>query len=154
MTAATSAGSRPFFSDCWRMMSSCRSGRVISCTACLSGCSPMTNASAPSVQAATTRRSRRRRARAARRAAAWGGRRVPALAVAVGCILSQPLQHCGQLRLQLLERAVIPNDEVRFLRLFVLRELPRGARFDQLLATGGGAPGANFLIGKHNDRLV
>src|SRR5215218_260971 len=138
MTAATSAGSRPFLCDCWRMTSSCLSGRVISCTACLSGFRPIRRTTPASDRSATRKRSRRRRTWAARRAAAVGRRREVALAVP---ILSQGRKDLRQLGLQLLNGPVVADDEVRFLRLFVLRELTRRAGREQLVPTRSRALG-------------
>src|SRR3954452_21969355 len=110
------------------MMSSCRSGSVISCTACLSGWSPITTTNPTSASRATPRRTLRRRARAARRADALGRRWVAAGLATVGGILNQLRKYLGQLGLQLLNRAVVADDEVRFLGLFVLGQLPCRAR--------------------------
>src|SRR4051812_27392246 len=151
MTAATRAGSSPLSCDCWRMMSSWRSGSVISCTACLSGCMPIrtTPPMIPMRTAAT--RTRRRRTLAARQAAGLGRRLLVALAVA---ILSQLLNHFRQLDLQLFKRPVVADDKVRFLRLFVLAQLTRSALGNSGMATSARALGADVLVGDDRDGLV
>src|SRR3954467_7654081 len=151
MTAATRAGSRPFLCDCCRMMSSWRSGSVISCTACLSGCRPISSTTPRSVISPRTRLRRRRRTFAARRAAAVGRPLLVALAAA---ILSQLLKHFRQLGLQLLNRPVVADDEIRSLGLFVLGQLPCGPCLDQLVSARRSAPGANLLFGHDGDRPV
>src|SRR5436189_1069172 len=101
------------------MMSSWRSGRVISWTACLSGCSPKIRTKPTSVASATAKRTRRRRTFALRRSAALGRRARELVALAVP-ILSQLFKHVRQLGLQLFNGPVVVDDEVRSLGLFVL----------------------------------
>src|SRR4051795_11690716 len=151
MTAATSAGSSPFFCDCWRMMSSCLRGSVISSTACLSGCSPITTTSPTIASSARNTRLRRRRTAARRAAGGAARRRDVALAVA---ILIQLRKQFRQLDLQLFNRPVVAHDVVRFLGLFVLTQLPRRPRLDQLVPARGSAPGADVLVGDDSDGLV
>src|SRR3954468_4803665 len=132
------------------MMSSCRNGRVISSTACLSGWNPMISR-APSTASSPKTSVRRRRRTFARRAATAGRRRDAALAVP---ILAQLLKQFRQLDLQLLNRPVVAHHEVRSLGLFVLRQLPCGPGLHQLVTAGGRALGSQVLVGDDDNRLV
>src|SRR5436190_10438693 len=75
------------------------------------------------------------------------------------CWLAVPIQsqlrkHIRQLDLQLLNRPVVADDKVRFLRLFVLGQLAGRALLYQLVPPRGGTSGADFLVGDDDEGLV
>src|SRR4051794_3116642 len=107
--------------------------------------------SAPSTAMTPSATFRRRRRTLARRAPTGARRLDAALAVP---ILHQLLKHFRQLDLQLLNRPVVAHDVVRFLGLFVLGQLARGTRLDQLMLASGSALAADVFVGHNGDGLV
>src|SRR5207248_6985555 len=63
-------------------------------------------------------------------------------------------QNLGQFGLQITQVAVVCDDEVRSLRLFVLCEVAGGARLDERMTARSRALGADGLVRDHGDRLV
>src|SRR3954469_20542218 len=60
----------------------------------------------------------------------------------------------GQRALQVLERPVVADQDVRPPRLLVLRELTRGPRLYAFVITSTGAFGSHALVRHHGDRRV
>src|SRR3954471_22129453 len=156
MTAAISAASTRLSAACWRMMSSWRSGSLISSTAWWTGWTRLTTATITAARPAA-RRSRRRslwRRRARVRWAAWA-EEVRALA---GWALmgsgGQLRKYPRQLLLEIPQRAGVFYSVRRPRGLLILRELARGALVDRLVAAGGRPLGAHGLVGHDGDRGV
>ena len=151
-----SAGSRPLSLACWRMMSSWRSGRVISRTAwwncghtrtiaiATSSAAP-TASGEPAAQHGAPAGGRPACGRA--RAAAGGG-------MGMGAHRErgvQLLKDRGQRKLQLLDSSAVCDHVRRPGRFLLLRKLARGPLVDRVVAARGGALGAHVLVGDDRD---
>src|SRR3954468_5491744 len=138
MTPAISAGSTSFCAACWRMMSSWRSGSLISSTAWSTGWTRLSTATMTAVRP-TARNSRRRR-RARERGLA---RPEEVRAVAGWALISgrQLRKNRRQLLLQFPQAAGVFYSVGGALGLLGLRELARGALVDRLVAARGGPLG-------------
>src|SRR5687768_10606065 len=111
------------------MMSSWRSGRVISRTSSPRGPRPATVAATPAPSAAATSSAAIRRRRTAGRAR----RRLAEAVWAIALDLPDLPQYVLQLSLQLVNRAVVSHREVRTLRLLGLGELAPGALLNRFM---------------------
>src|SRR4051794_27593742 len=159
MTPAISAGSTFLSLACWRMMSSWRSGSVISLTAWSAGRTRLSTATitsarpAPSVSRRRTTCMRRARERPAGRDADREDRR----AVAPGALIvsgTQLRKNPRQLLLEFAQTAGVLYSVGRSCRLFRLWELACGALVERRVPTGARPLGADRL-GRHDrDRRV
>src|SRR5689334_18932477 len=138
MTAAISAASTCLSAACWRMMSSWRSGSLISLTAWSAGLTRLSTATITSARPAPSANRRRR-------TAAREGRRLLALlrGAVTGCALMvlrrQLLKNPRQLLLQFAQSAGVlysVGGPCRFLRLC---QLPCGPFVQRFVAAGAGA---------------
>src|SRR6201991_1958647 len=157
MTAAISDASTPLSAACWRMMSSWRSGSLISCTAWSTGCTSASTATTTSARP-TPRKSGRRstaRRRARRRDAVEG--RLDRRAAAGWALMTsggQLRKNPRQLLLKFAETAGIVHSVGRPRGFLRLRELARRALVQRLVPARAGALGPYRLVGHHGDRGV
>src|SRR3954451_16999993 len=138
------------------MMSSWRSGSLISSTAWLTGCTRLRTATITAARPAA--RTRRRRSSRRRRARVLGaGRPEEVRALAGGALMGsggQLRKYPRQLLLEIPQTAGVFYSVGRPRGLLILRELARGALVDRLVAAGGRPLGPHGLVGHDGDRGV
>src|SRR3954447_21136100 len=155
MTAAISAGSTRLSAACWRMMSSWRSGSLISSTAWLTGCTRLSTATITAARP-VARTSRRRRT-LRRRARVRGALSEEVRALAGWALMGsggQLRKYPRQLLLEFPQRAGVFYSVGGALGLLGLGELARGALVDGFVPAGGRPLGPHGLVGHHGDRGV
>src|SRR3954471_23521077 len=156
MTPAISAGSTFLSLACWRMMSSWRSGSVISLTAWSAGRTRLSTATITSARPAPSvsrrRRTCMRRARERPDVRAWDRR-----AVAPGALMTSDRQlrkNPRQLLLQFAQSAGVLYSVGRSCRFLTLCELAGGALVERRVPARAGPLCPNGLVGDDRDRGV
>src|ERR1700759_96706 len=157
MTAAISEASTPLSAACWRMMSSWRSGSLISCTAWSTGCTSASTATTTSARPTASTSRRRSPARRRRRLREAVDGRLERRAAAGWALMGSGRQlrkNPRQLLLKFAETAGIVHSVGCPLGLLGLGELARRALVQRLVAARRGALGPDRLVGHHGDRRV
>src|SRR4051812_30756423 len=159
MTPAISAASTFLSAACWRMMSSWRSGSVISLTAWSAGLTRLSTATITSARpapSASRRRSTCRR-RGRERPFVGAADRDDRRAVAPGALMTSDTQlrkNPRQLLLEFAQAAGVLYSVRGFCRFFGLCQLPGSALVEGLVAAGARPLGADGLVGHDRDRGV
>src|SRR3954453_16352001 len=159
MTPAISAASTFLSAACWRMMSSWRSGSVISLTAWSAGLTRLSTATITSARPAPSVSRRRRTCmrRARERPLVWAADRDDRRAVAPGALMTSDRQlrkNPRQLLLQFAQSAGVLYSVGRSCRFLTLWELARGALVERRVPARAGPLYPDGLVGDDRDRGV